>query len=37
MFVVNIDGKIVQAKEGQTILDVARDNNIEIPTLCHDT
>ena len=23
-------------KQGQTILDVANDNNIEVPTLCHD-
>jgi heterodisulfide reductase subunit A len=30
-----IDGQEVQAKEGQTILEVARENGIEIPTLCH--
>lgn len=32
---INIDGKILDAKEGQTILQVATDNNIEIPTLCY--
>lgn len=30
-----IDGHELQAEEGKTILDVARDNNIYIPTLCH--
>ncbi len=30
-----IDGKNVSARAGQTILEVARENNIEIPTLCH--
>ena len=36
--IINIilDGNITQAKAGETILDVARRNNIEIPTLCHD-
>ncbi len=32
---VTIDGKPYQAKEGATVLDVARDNNIYIPTLCN--
>lgn len=36
MIQIKIDGKIVQANAGQTILDVAKENNIEIPTLCHD-
>lgn len=31
-----IDGKKVQAEEGATILEVARENGIYIPTLCHD-
>ncbi len=31
-----LDGKEVVANSGQTILDVCRDNNISIPTLCHD-
>lgn len=30
-----IDGREFQAEEGKTILEVARDNNIYIPTLCH--
>lgn len=30
-----LNGEKVQAKENQTILDVAREHNIEIPTLCH--
>ena len=29
-----IDGQDVSATEGQTILDVARENNVGIPTLC---
>ncbi|MCE9614344.1 MAG: bidirectional hydrogenase complex protein HoxU [Lentisphaerae bacterium] len=29
-----IDGRDVSAREGQTILDVARENDIPIPTLC---
>ncbi len=34
MATLTIDGIKVTAKEGQTILDVARENGIEIPTLC---
>jgi bidirectional [NiFe] hydrogenase diaphorase subunit len=30
-----IDGKNVSARSGQTILEVAKENGIEIPTLCH--
>lgn len=30
-----IDGKDVSARAGQTILEVARENGIDIPTLCH--
>jgi bidirectional [NiFe] hydrogenase diaphorase subunit len=30
-----IDGQNVSARAGQTILEVARENNIDIPTLCH--
>ncbi len=33
---VVLDGKTVEAPPGSTILDVARKNGIEIPTLCHD-
>ena len=32
---VTIDGKELTAEKGQTILQIARDNNIEIPTLCY--
>ena len=32
---VTINGKKVEAKTGQTILDVAKDNDIYIPTLCY--
>ncbi len=30
-----IDGHEVSARRGQTILEVAKENNINIPTLCH--
>src|ERR1700726_1539522 len=30
-----LDGKNVSARSGQTILEVAQENGIEIPTLCH--
>jgi len=33
---LNIDGIEVTGSEGQTILEIARENNIYIPTLCHD-
>ena len=32
---ITINGKVCEADEGQTILDVARANGIYIPTLCH--
>ena len=32
---LTIDGQEVSARSGQTILEVARENDIEIPTLCH--
>lgn len=35
MIELTIDGKKVTAKEGDTILKVARENNIYIPTLCY--
>lgn len=35
-FRLNIDGKEVYATPGQTILEVARENDIFIPTLCFD-
>lgn len=33
---VIIDSRIFQGQPGESILDVARRNQIEIPTLCHD-
>ena len=33
---ININGREVIGAEGQTILDIARENGIDIPTLCHD-
>ncbi|HIP54639.1 MAG TPA: 2Fe-2S iron-sulfur cluster binding domain-containing protein, partial [Sulfurimonas autotrophica] len=30
-----IDGRDVMAEEGETILQVARKNNIYIPTICY--
>ncbi|WP_053955293.1 molybdopterin-dependent oxidoreductase [Inediibacterium massiliense] len=35
-FSLNIDGKEVTAYPNQTILEVARENGISIPTLCYD-
>lgn len=35
-FRLNINGKEVQGLPGQTILEVARENDIFIPTLCYD-
>ena len=32
---LEIDGREVSARRGQTILEVARENDINIPTLCH--
>jgi bidirectional [NiFe] hydrogenase diaphorase subunit len=34
---VTINGQMVSAREGQTVLDVARDHDIRIPTLCNFT
>ncbi|HEX3011423.1 MAG TPA: FAD-dependent oxidoreductase [Syntrophomonadaceae bacterium] len=36
MLKVNINGQELAGFKGQTILDIARKNNIEIPTLCYD-
>jgi bidirectional [NiFe] hydrogenase diaphorase subunit len=32
---LRVDGKDVSARAEQTILDAAREHQIEIPTLCH--
>jgi formate dehydrogenase major subunit len=36
MIEVTLNGKKVQAEAGITILELARQNGLEIPTLCHD-
>jgi formate dehydrogenase major subunit len=35
-FTVEIDGRQVTGRAGQTILEVCRDNGIEVPTLCYE-
>jgi len=35
-FTIEVDGRQVTGLEGQTILEVCRDNGIEIPTLCYE-
>ena len=36
MVKIEIDGHAYEAEDGKTILEIAKDNNIDIPTLCHD-
>jgi NADPH-dependent glutamate synthase beta subunit-like oxidoreductase/formate hydrogenlyase subunit 6/NADH:ubiquinone oxidoreductase subunit I/ferredoxin len=36
MIRLEVDGRLVEGREGQTILEVCRDNGIEIPTLCYE-
>lgn len=36
MIELDINGRKLKAEKGQAILQVARDNGIEIPTLCHN-
>src|SRR6201987_3692115 len=33
---IEVDGRVVEGFEGQTILEVCRDKGIEIPTLCYE-
>lgn len=35
MIELEIDGQVMQAEEGQMVLDVAREADIDIPTLCY--
>ena len=35
-FTVEVDGKQYTGREGQTILDICRDNGIDVPTLCYE-
>lgn len=34
-FEVTINGSLVTSREGTTILDAARENGVDVPTLCH--
>jgi NADH dehydrogenase/NADH:ubiquinone oxidoreductase subunit G len=36
MVTLTINGRKVQAEERATILEAARENNIYIPSLCHN-
>jgi bidirectional [NiFe] hydrogenase diaphorase subunit len=36
MVKLTIDGREIEAEKDQTILQVARDNGIDIPTLCYN-
>ena len=36
MIVFKINGKEVTVKEGTSILEAARENGVDIPTLCYD-
>ncbi len=33
---IEVDGRLIEGFEGQTILEVCRDNGIEVPTLCYE-
>ncbi len=33
---LEVDGRVLEGREGQTILEVCRDNGIEVPTLCYE-
>ena len=35
-FEIEINGKVLKARIGETVVDVARREGIDIPTLCHD-
>jgi bidirectional [NiFe] hydrogenase diaphorase subunit len=32
---LSLDGQLISAREGQTLLEVARESGVQIPTLCH--
>ncbi len=36
MINIKLNGKEVKTEAGKTILEVAEENGIKIPTLCHD-
>jgi formate dehydrogenase major subunit len=35
-FTIEVDGQQYTGREGQTILEICRDNGIEVPTLCYE-
>ena len=35
-FTIEVDGKQFTGHEGQTILEICRDNGIDVPTLCYE-
>ena len=35
-FTVEVDGRQFTGRPGQTILDICRDNGIDVPTLCYE-
>ena len=35
-FSIEVDGRTLTGREGQTLLEVCRDNGIEVPTLCYE-
>ena len=35
-FTIEVDGRQFTGREGQTILDICRDNGIDVPTLCYE-
>ena len=35
-FTIEVDGKQFTGREGQTILEICRDNGIDVPTLCYE-
>ena len=36
MITVTIDGKVIQTDKPKFIIDLARENGIDIPNLCYD-
>ena len=35
-YTIEVDGRQFTGREGQTILDICRDNGIDVPTLCYE-
>ena len=36
VFSLEIDGRTLTGRQGQTLLEVCRDNGVEVPTLCYE-